>query len=91
MRSMLKGLAMAVAVGLAAPAAAGDMEDTVTEKKAELRKDARDVKADIKGGKTADDHVEDAKDTVDQGVAKTKKTARKAGREVKEEAHEATN
>jgi hypothetical protein len=79
-------LALGLALALVAPAA-GDAEDTVTEKKAQAKKKARDLKP---GHKTAGDHVDDASDTAKEAVAKTKKGARKAGRKVKEEAHDAT-
>ena len=82
-----RGLAVGLSLAFAAPAAAGDAEDTVTEKKAQVRKKVRDLKP---GDKTAGDHLDDASDTTKETVAKTKKGARKAGRKVKEKAHDAT-
>ncbi len=87
MKTTMKALALGLALGLAAPAFAGDTQDTVTEKKANARKTVRDLKP---GDKTLSDHAEDASDTVKSGVAKSKKSVRKGARKVKHETHEAT-
>jgi hypothetical protein len=89
MKSWVKGLAMALAVGLAAPAMAAnadDAKDTATEKKADAKKKVRSMKK----HKDAGDHLDDAKDTATSAGAKTKKSARKTSRNVKHEVNEAT-
>ena len=90
MTRMMKGLALGLALALAAPAIADDAQDTVTEKKSDARRKVRGAKSDITGKKTADDRVEDAKDAAHGSAAKARKGARKTGRKVKHEAHEAT-
>jgi hypothetical protein len=89
MTHMVKGLALALALGLAAPAMAAnadDAKDTATEKKADAKKKVRSMKK----SKDAGDHMDDAKDTATSAGAKTKKSARKASNKVKHEANEAT-
>ena len=89
MKSWVKGLAIALAVGLAAPAMAAnadDAKDTATEKKADAKKKVRSMKK----HKDAGDHVDDAKDTATSAGAKAKKSARKTSRNVKHEVNEAT-
>lgn len=77
--------ALVAALGLAAPASAGDRandaKDTFTEEKADAKKGLRDAKP---GDKTAEDRKDDAKDSLDKAGAKTRKTARKAKNEVKD-------
>jgi hypothetical protein len=89
MKNLMKGLALAVAFSLAAPALAStdDVKDTATETKAKARKKVRSMKP---GAKTRDDRVADAKDSASEGIAKTKKHVRRAGRSVKKSAHDAT-
>ena len=87
MKTMMRALALATALGFAAPALASDSSDTVTEKKAHARKKARDLKP---GDKSFDDRTEDAKDTARETTAKARKGARRTGRKVKHDAHEAT-
>ncbi|MFL5270886.1 MAG: hypothetical protein ACJ79R_17455 [Anaeromyxobacteraceae bacterium] len=89
MKSWVKGLAITLAVGLAAPAMAAttdDAKDTATEKKADAKKKVRGMKK----HKDAGDRVDDAKDTASSASAKTKKSARKASRNVKHDVNEAT-
>jgi hypothetical protein len=84
MKTAMKALALVTALGLSAPAsAASDSSDTVTEKKAQVRKKARDLKP---GDKGLDDRTEDAKDTAREAGAKARKGARKVGRKAKHEA-----
>jgi F0F1-type ATP synthase membrane subunit b/b' len=80
MKTFVKSLAMALAVGLAAPVMAGDVKDTVDEKGAEAKKGLRDAKP---GDKTAADRRDDLKDSAKASKAKTKKATRKAGRKIK--------
>ena len=87
MKTAMKALALGTALGLAAPALANDSSDTVTEKKAQVRKKARDLKP---GDKSFADRTEDAKDTARETGAKARKGARKMGRKVKHDVHEAT-
>ncbi len=88
MKNLTRAFAVVLAVGLAAPSfAASDMSDTITEKKSDAKRKARDLKP---GDKTAGDHVDDAKDATVGAAAKTRKGARKAGRKVKHEVNEAT-
>ena len=88
MKGLLKWGVAAAALGLATAAMASDAEDTRTEKKADAKMAGRNVKGAVTGGKTAGDHVDDAKDNVDKGAAKTRKAARKTGRKVKHAAHD---
>ncbi len=83
----LRAIAVGLALALAAPAMAGDAQDTVTEKKAQVKKKARAAKP---GRHTMKDRANDAKDSMKAGVAKTKKQARKAGRKVRHRVHQAT-
>jgi hypothetical protein len=84
----LRAIALGATVGLAAPAFGGsDAEDTVTEKKAQATKQARDAKP---GDKTAGDHMDDASDTAKEKTAQAKKKARKTARSAKKDVHDAT-
>jgi hypothetical protein len=89
MNRMIRGLALAVAFSLAAPAFAStdDVKDTATETKAKAKRKARSVKP---GHRTNDDRMADAKDSVSEGAAKTKKSVRKGARSVKNGVHDAT-
>jgi hypothetical protein len=77
--------ALVAALGVAAPAYAGDRaddaKDTYTEKKADTKKEVRDLKP---GDKTAEDRKDDAKDTLEASGAKAKKGAREVKRDVKD-------
>jgi len=89
LRRLVQGLAVVVALAVAAPAFAAsvdDAKDTATEKKADAKKKLRSAKR----HKTADDRMDDAKDTATSTTAKAKKSGRKAGRAVKHDVHEAT-
>jgi hypothetical protein len=85
MKRMAWTAALVAALGVAAPAYAGDRaddaKDTVTEKKAQTKKGLRDLKP---GDKTAEDRKDDAKDSLDEAGAKVKKGAREVKRDVKE-------
>jgi hypothetical protein len=77
--------ALVAALGVAAPAYAGDRaddaKDTFTEKKADAKKGLRDAKP---GDKTAEDRKDDAKDTLEASGAKVRKGAREVKRDVKD-------
>ncbi len=87
MRKLCKGIAVAVAFALAAPAFAGDVSDTMTEKKSEAAKDVREHRP---GGESASDKVSDARDTAHANAAKARKKARKAKRKTTAKANQAT-
>ncbi len=87
MRKLTRTIAVAAALGLVAPALAQDAKDTVTEKKADASRTAREHKP---GGETAADKAKDAQDAAKSTTAKTKKKARKAGRHAKQRIHEKT-
>ncbi len=87
MRNLIRLTSIAMALALAAPALGNDASDTMTEKKADVRKSARDLKP---GEKTASDRAEDAKDTARASAAKGRKQARKGKRKAKKTVHDAT-
>jgi hypothetical protein len=83
MKRLVKGMLLAAAFGLVAPAVAqtaDDAKDTGTQLKHDTKRKVRSAKP---GGETAGDKVEDAKDASKSKAAKTKKKARKAGRHAK--------
>lgn len=86
MQKLMRKLAVLAALGLAAPAWAGDAKDTATEKKADVRKAARKAKP---GHRTAGDRVADAKDTAKATGAKARKQGRKATAKTKRAAKSA--
>lgn len=89
MKSLTRALAVVVALSIAAPAWAGDTEDTITEKKSDLKRSARHAKADVTGKETTEDKVENTKDAARSSAAKTRKSARKAKRKVKDAVEDA--
>ncbi len=87
MKRLLEGMAIAMAVALAAPAwaqTAQDAKDTANQKTHETKKAAREHKP---GGETVNDKANDAGDTAKAKSAQAKKKARKAGRSTKHSAH----
>jgi len=90
MKKLVKGMLLAGALGLVAPAVAqtaDDAKDTGTQLKHDTKRTLRGAKP---GGESASDRVEDTKDATKSAAAKTKKKARKAGRRAKKTTRDAT-
>ena len=86
MKKIAKGLMLAAAMGLVAPAVAqttDDAKDTAKQIEHDTTKTAREHKP---GGETASDKAADASDQAKSTTASTKKKARKASKKAKKSA-----